>query len=140
MTLTAALRLALDPATHASNLTPLRQIAAQHEPGDWVTARQALLAHLFIAGLDRGHLGGRIASAAPAILFTLLSAGGNLEDLRLVTMEPAVAPEIPRSAEWVSAAERLAAWADGQATPEEPAPWDDPTAMSYEEIGDLVGL
>ena len=138
MTLTAALRLALDPATHASNLTPLRQIAAS-DPDDTRAVRQALLAHVLLAGLDREHLGGRFPSAAPAILFTLLSAGGNLEDLRLVTMEPAVAPEIPRSAEWVSAAERLAAWADGEAAPE-PAPWDDPTAMSYEEIGDLVGL
>ena len=114
MTLTAALRLALDPATHASNLTPLRQIAAQDEPDDARAARQALLAHILLAGLDRFHLNGRIASAAPAILFTLLSGGADLEDLRLVTMEPAVAPEIPRSAEWVSAAERLAAWADGE--------------------------
>ena len=35
MTLTAALRAALDPATHPSNLTPLRQIAAHHEHGSW---------------------------------------------------------------------------------------------------------
>ncbi len=115
MTLTAALRLALDPATHASNLTPLRQIAAQDEPDAARAARQALLAHVLLAGLDRSHLGGRFASAAPAILFTLLSGGADREDLRLVTMEPAIAPEIPRSAEWVSAAERLAAWADGVA-------------------------
>ena len=116
MTLTDALRAALDPATHASNLTPLRQIAAQHEPDEWLTARQSLLAHLFLAGLDRAHLNGRIASAAPEILFTLLCGGADLEDLRLVTMEPAVAPETPRSAEWVGAAERLAAWADGEVT------------------------
>ncbi len=113
MTLTDALRAAL--ATPA-DLEPLRKIAAQHEPDEWLTARQSLLSHMFIAGLDRGHLGGRIASAAPEILFTLLSGGADLEDLRLVTMEPAVAPEIPRSAEWVSAAERLAAWADGVAS------------------------
>ncbi len=137
MTLTDALRAALDPATHASNLTSLRQLAAQDKPDGDRAARQALLAHVFLAGLDRSHLGGRFPSAAPAILFTLISGGADLDDLRLVTMEPAIAPEIPRSAEWVSAAERLAAWADGQV---EPAPWDDPTAMSYEEIGDLVGL
>ena len=115
MTLTAALRLALDPATHASNLTPLRQIAAQDEPDDDRAARQALLAHVMLAGLDRSHLNGRIDSGAPAVVFTLLSGGADLDDFRLVTMEPAVAPEIPRSAEWVSAAERLAAWADGVA-------------------------
>ena len=115
MTLTDALRLALDPATHPSNLTPLRQIAAQDVPGDTRAARQALLAHVLLAGLDRGHLGGRFPSAAPAILFTLISGGADVEDLRLGTMEPAVAPDLPRSAEWVSAAERLAAWADGEA-------------------------
>ena len=140
MTLTNALRLALDPATHASNLTPLRQIAAQDVPGDTRAARQALLAHVLLAGLDRGHLGGRIDSGAPAILFTLLSGGADLDDFRLVTMEPAVAPELPRSAEWVAAAERLAAWADGEATVAEPAPWDEPTVMSDEDIADLVGL
>ena len=143
MTLTAALRLALDPATHASNLTPLRQIVAHvGDDDDAPTARQGLVAHLCLAGLapmtpERAQT---IASAAPAILFTLLSAGGNLDDLRLVTMEPAVAPEMPRSAEWVSAAERLAAWADGVATVAEPAPWDEPTVMSDEDIADLVGL
>jgi hypothetical protein len=46
----------------------------------------------------------------------------------------------PRSAEWTAAALRLAAWADGQATPEEPAPWDEPTVMSDEDIAALVGL
>ena len=114
MTLTDALRAALNPATHASNLTPLRQIAAHHEHGSWLTARRSLLAHILLAGIDRAHLGGRINSGAPAIVCTLLSGGADLDDFRLVTMEPAVAPEIPRSAEWVSAAERLAAWADGE--------------------------
>ena len=115
MTLTNALRAAL--AT-PSDLEPLMQIAAHvGDEDDAPAARQGLVAHLCLAGLapmtpERAYM---IASAAPAILFTLLSAGGNLDDLRLVTMEPAVAPEIPRSAEWTAAAERLAAWADGVA-------------------------
>ncbi len=136
MTLTDALRLALDPATHASNLTPLRQIATQDAP-DNAAARQALIAHLLLNGLDRHHTKGRLAASSSRILFTLIANGCDRGALALVTTEPAVAPEIPRSAEWTAAAERLAAWADGQA---EPAPWDDPTAMSYDEIDDLVGL
>ncbi len=113
MTLTDALRAALaEPA----DLEPMRTISAQDEPNNARAARQALLAHVLLAGLDRSHLGGRFPSAAPAILFTLLSGGADLDDLRLVTTEPAVAPEIPRSAEWTAAAERLAAWADGVAS------------------------
>ena len=76
----------------------------------------------------------------PIILDVLNGAGAPLPDLAAIMREARSGPEIPRSAEWTAAALRLAAWADGQATPEEPAPWDDPTAMSYEEIGDLVGL
>ena len=135
MTLTDALRAALaDPP----DLELLRQIAAQSvDPDDTRAARQALLAHLSLAGLVRDHLRDRLPAMTPAIVFTLLAAGGNRGDLHTVTAEPAVAPEIPRSAEWVSAAERLAAWADGQV---EPAPWDESTVMSDEDIADLVGL
>ena len=139
MTLTDALRLALDPATHASNITPLRQIVA-HVVTDPADAPRGLVSRVLLFGLAPLGEGGHFAAEIPEIVMCCVNAGANLDDLRTVINEPAVAPEIPRSAEWVSAAERLAAWADGQATPDEPAPWDDPTAMSYEEIGDLVGL
>ena len=114
MTLTDALRAAL--ATPA-DLEPLMQIAAHvGDEDDAPAARRGLVAHLCLAGLapmtpERAYM---IASAAPAVVFTLHAAGGDLTDLRLVAMEPAVAPEIFRSVEWVSAAERLAAWADGE--------------------------
>ena len=136
MTLTDALRLALDPATHASNITPLRQIVA-HVVTDPADAPRGLVSRVLLFGLAPLGEGGHFAAEIPEIVMCCVNAGANLDDLRTVINEPAVAPEIPRSAEWVSAAERLAAWADGQI---EPAPWDDPTAMSYEEIGDLVGL
>ena len=42
-----------------------------------------------------------------------VNAGADLDDFRTVINEPAVAPEMPRSAEWTAAALRLAAWADG---------------------------
>ena len=114
MTLTNALHAALaDPP----DLEPLRQIAAQSvDPDDTRAARQALLAHLFLAGLVRDHLRDRLPAMTPAIVFTLLAAGGNRGDLHTVIAEPAVAPEIHRSAEWVDAALRLAAWADGEVT------------------------
>lgn len=49
MTLLSALDKALDPATHPSNLTPLRQIVA-HVVTDPADARRGLIARLLLAG------------------------------------------------------------------------------------------
>ncbi len=112
MTLTAALRAALaEPA----DLEPIRAIVA-HVVTDPALARRALVSRLLLRGLapnapDTRRLG---AHALP-IMATLGSAGGDPGDLYTVIEEPAVAPEIPRSAEWTAAALRLAAWADGVA-------------------------
>jgi len=114
MTLTDALRAALDPATHASNLTPLRQIVAHvvTDPGD---ARVGLISRVLLFGLapSTAENGRLLAAEIPDIVLVCVNAGADLDDFRTVCNEPAVAPEIPRSAEWVAAAERLAAWADG---------------------------
>ena len=132
MTLTDALRAAL--AT-PSDREPLRKMSAR-EGADVAEAYRNLTAALISVALrDADYLVGHV----PIILDVLQEAGAPLPDLAVIMREASANPEMPRSAEWVSAAERLAAWADGEVTPE-PAPWDDPTAMSYEEIGDLVGL
>jgi hypothetical protein len=113
VTLTAALRAALaEPA----DLEPLRAIVA-HVATNPSESRRGLVASLLRYGVEsygsatishgRGHA---------ATVVTLTYAGGDIDDLRTVCNEPAVAPEIPRSAEWASAAERLAAWADGVAS------------------------
>jgi hypothetical protein len=112
MTLANALRAAL--ATPA-DLEPLRTISAQDEPNN-AAARRGLIAHLILNGFDRHHTKGRIAASSSRILFTLIAAGCDRGALALVTTEPAVAPELPRSAEWTAAALRLAAWADGVAS------------------------
>ena len=116
MTLTDALRLAIDPATHPSNLTPLRQIVA-HVVTDPALARRALVSRVLLFGLapftaENGRL---LAAEIPDIILCCVNAGADLDDFRTVVNEPAVAPEIPRSAEWTDAALRLAAWVDGVA-------------------------
>ena len=113
MTLTNALRAALDPATHASNLTPLRQIVA-HIVTDPADAPRGLVSRVLLFGLTPHGDGGRFAAEIPEIVMCCVNAGADLDDFRTAINEPAVAPEMPRSAEWVSAAERLAAWADGE--------------------------
>jgi len=138
MTLTAALRAAL--AT-PSDLAPIRAIVA-HVVTDPADAQVGLVARVLLFGFapfttENGRL---LAAEMPQIIMVCVNAGASLDDFRTVINEPAVAPEIPRSAEWTAAAERLAAWADGQTTPEEPAPWDEPTVMSDEDIAALVGL
>jgi len=133
MTLINALRAAL--ATPA-DLEPLRKMSAR-EGADVAEAYRNLTAALISVALrDADYL----VEHVPIILDVLQGAGAPLPDLAAIMREASADPEIPRSAEWVSAAERLAAWADGQATPEEPAPWDEPTVMSDEDIAALVGL
>jgi hypothetical protein len=133
MTLTAALRAAL--AT-PSDLGPLRKMSAR-EGADVAEAYRNLTAAMLCVSLrDADYL----VEHVPIILDVLQGAGAPLPDLAAIMREASADPEIPRSAEWSAAAERLAAWADGQTTPEEPAPWDEPTVMSDEDIAALVGL
>ena len=133
MTLTDALRAAL--AT-PSDLEPLRKMSAR-EGADVAEAYRNLTAAMIGFALrDADYL----VEHVPIILDVLNGAGAPLPDLAAIMREAGAAPEIPRSAEWVAAVERLAAWADGQATPEEPAPWDDPMVMSSEDLAALVGL
>ena len=107
MTLTDALRAALaDPP----NLEPLRKMSAR-EGADVAEAYRNLTAALIRVALrDADYLVGHV----PIILDVLQEAGAPLPDLAVIMREASAAPEIPRSAEWVSAAERLAAWADGE--------------------------
>ena len=112
MTLTNALRAALDPATHASNLTPLRQIVA-HVVTDPADAPRGLVSRVLLFGLTPHGDGGHFAAEIPEIVMCCVNAGADLDGFRTVINEPAVAPEMPRSAEWTAAALRLAAWADG---------------------------
>ena len=110
-TLSAALAFALDPATHTSNLNPLREIVAYRvtDPKD---ARRGLVSRVLFFGLAPLGEGAPLAQELPQIIAVLVNAGGDLANLLTVIEEPAVAPETPRSAEWREAATRLAAWAD----------------------------
>ena len=119
MTLTDALRAALTipPAIHPSDSHPLWQIFASVATNQ-ASAARVLVALVLYFGLNPrsvGLTGSRIADQINPILETLISAGANAKDADLLRGEPMRCPEIPRSAEWVSAAERLAAWADGVA-------------------------
>ena len=93
MTLTDALRSALaDPA----NLEPLHALA-----GDGHIANAIACALTPPAADDRGQRAVRAVMA--------LDVGAPVADVRVVVHEGE-----PRSAEWTAAAERLAAWADGE--------------------------
>ena len=106
MTLTDALRAALaDPP----NLEPLRKMSA-HGGMDVREVYRNLTADLLRVSLRAAD---HLADHMPIVLDVLHKAGASLEDLRTVCRGALDNPEIPRSAEWVSAAERLAAWADG---------------------------
>ncbi len=108
MTLTDALRAAL--AT-PSDLELLRKMSAR-EGADVAEAYRNLTAAMLGVSLrDADYL----VEHVPIILDVLQGAGAPLEDMRMVCRGALADPEIPRSAEWVSAAERLAAWADGVA-------------------------
>ncbi len=105
MTLTEALRAALaEPA----DLEPLRSMRLLGR--DAGAAYRSLSADLLgIALRDADDL----VEHVPIILDVLCGAGASLPDLAAIMREASTDPEIPRSAEWVAAAERLAAWADG---------------------------
>ncbi len=107
MTLTDALRAALaDPP----NLEPLRKMSAR-EGADVAEAYRNLTAALISVALrDADYL----VEHVPIILDVLHKAGAPLPDLVAIMREASANPEMPRSAEWVKAAERLAAWADGE--------------------------
>ena len=107
MTLTDALRAAL--AT-PSDREPLRKMSAR-EGADVAEAYRNLTAALISVALrDADYL----VEHVPIMLDVLHEAGAPLPDLVAIMREASAAPEIPRSAEWVQAAERLAAWADGE--------------------------
>ena len=115
MTLTDALRaaLAISPTIHPTDSHPLWRIfATDHNHPARVLA--ALVLYFGLNPQSVGLTGSRIADEINPTLETLVSAGADAMDAHLLRAEPMRAPEIPRSAEWVSAAERLAAWADGE--------------------------
>ena len=107
MTLTDALRAALaDPP----DLEPLRKMSA-HGGVDRGEAYRNLAAVVLRVSLRTAD---HLAEHVPIMLDVLHEAGASLPDLVAIMREASANPEIPRSAEWVSAAERLAAWADGE--------------------------
>ena len=109
MTLTDALRAAL--ATPA-DLEPLRKMSAR-EGADVAEAYRNLTAAMIGFALrDADYL----VEHVPIILDVLRGGGASPQDLAAIMREASAAPEIPRSAEWVSAAERLAAWAGGSSS------------------------
>jgi hypothetical protein len=116
MTLTDALRaaLAIPPTIQPSDSHPLWQIFAT-DPSNPARTLVALVLHFGLNPRSVGLTGSRVADQISPILETLISAGASAKDVDLLRGEPMRCPEIPRSAEWVSAAERLAAWADGVA-------------------------
>jgi hypothetical protein len=65
-----------------------------------------------VAIRDADHL----AVHVPIMADVLVTKGASLKDIVTIIGEARHAPEIPRSAEWTAAAERLAAWADGVAS------------------------
>ena len=101
MTLTDALRAAL--ATPA-DLEPLRRLTFLE--GSRSARRIAHTAMLLLHGADPSP--DRIASERRALIGALVSVGAPYADTHALNES--------RSAEWVSAAERLAAWADGETT------------------------
>ena len=101
MTLTDALRAAL--AT-PSDLEPLRRLTFLE--GSVKEQRIAACAMLLLHGADPSP--DRIASERRALIGALVSVGAPYADMHALNE--------PRSAEWASAAERLAAWADGETT------------------------
>lgn len=109
MTLTDALRAAL--ATPA-DLEPLRKMSA-HGGADVREAYRNLTADLLRVSLRAAD---HLVEHVPIMLDVLRKAGAPLPDLAAIMREASADPEIPRSAEWVAAAERLAAWADGVAS------------------------
>ena len=114
MQLTTALRtsLTIAPTVHPSDSHPLWQVFATAQ----ASPARVLVALVLYFGLNPrsvGLTGSRIADEVNPTLETLIRAGANAKDADLLRGEPMRCPEIPRSAEWVSAAERLAAWADG---------------------------
>ena len=108
MTLTAALRAAL--AT-PSDLEPLRKMSVFGGVDRGEACRNIAADLLRVSLRAADHL----ADHVPIMLDVLRKAGASLEDLRTVCRGALADPEIPRSAEWTAAAERLAAWADGVA-------------------------
>ena len=105
MQLTDALRAAL--AT-PSDLQPLRKMSAR-EGADVAEAYRNLTAAMIGFALrDADYL----VEHVPIILDVLQGAGASLPDLAVIMREASADPDLPRSAEWVAAAERLAVWAD----------------------------
>ena len=118
-TLSEALRYALDPANHAGNLNPILREIVAHRVTSPKHARRGLVSRVLFFGLAPLGEGAALAQELPEIVAVLVNAGSDQQDLRLVIEEPVVAPEMPRSAEWCEAAERLATWADTRAGLEE---------------------
>lgn len=106
MTLTEALRQAL--AT-PSDLAPLRKMSAREGVDVAEAYRNLTAAMIGVALRDADYL----VEHVPIILDVLQGAGAPLPDLAAIMREASADPEIPRSPEWIAAAERLAAWADG---------------------------
>ena len=99
MTLTDALRAALaDP----QDLEPLRRLTFLE--CSIKAQRTAACAMLLLHGADPSP--DRIASECRALIGALVSVGAPHADTHALNQ--------PRSAEWTAAAERLAAWADGE--------------------------
>lgn len=115
MTLTSALRQAraIPPTIHPADSNPLWSIFAT----DHNHPARVLVALVLYFGLNPqsvGVTGSRIADEINPTVETLVSASAiDAKDAHLLRAEPMRSPEIPRSAEWTAAAERLAAWADG---------------------------
>ena len=123
MTLTAALRLALDPATKEEGIRAIcdYSLSALSETQNGVATDRldtAIAAGLVLFGCG---VAPHMAARLPAMMEHL----GDRErmilcDATMVVRAGWDSPHTSRSAEWTAAAERLAAWADGQTTPEEP--------------------
>ncbi len=107
MTLTYALRAAL---AVPSNLEPIRALSGR-AGANVGEAYQSLTADLLRVSLRAAD---HLVEHVPIILDVLRGGGAPLPDLAAIMREASADPKTPRSAEWVSAAERLAAWADGK--------------------------
>lgn len=105
MTLTNALRSALSDPPDLASLRAL----GERRSADPVEVRQTIAGQVIRVALrDADYL----VEHVPIMLDILKTAGASLADLARLMSE--AHPTAPRSAEWVDAARRLAAWADGE--------------------------
>lgn len=116
MTLTEALRQALDPATREEGLRAICDFTLDALPETPTGVSADRLDVACVAGLLLFGFGGapNLTPRVPTMMEYVSShLSQNVGDAVTVMCAGWDSPLLPRSAEWTAAAERLAAWADG---------------------------